>query len=146
CTLATARRTPFPSKRAWSPSRSSTASCRPVLAPDGTMARPKPPPWQWTSTSTVGLPRLSNTSRAWTRAIESGFAITTSAERGETGLGANQYIFPAREAFLKDAPGEPAHRFAFRLLRQVIDGTGAVNAREGTDREVLDAALFQIRK
>jgi hypothetical protein len=48
-----------------SPSRSSTASCAPVEAPEGTAARPKlnrPP--AVTSTSTVGLPRLSRISRA----------------------------------------------------------------------------------
>ena len=46
-----------------SPSRSSMASCAPVEAPDGTAARPQAPSSRTTSTSTVGLPRLSRISR-----------------------------------------------------------------------------------
>ena len=46
-----------------SPSRSSTASCAPVEAPDGTAARPDRAVSSITSTSTVGLPRLSRISR-----------------------------------------------------------------------------------
>jgi hypothetical protein len=41
----------------------------PVLAPDGTIARPRAPFAQTTSTSTVGFARLSRTSRAKTWAI-----------------------------------------------------------------------------
>ena len=41
------------------PSRSSSASPEPVLAPEGTAARPGVPPSSVTSASTVGLPRLS---------------------------------------------------------------------------------------
>ncbi len=43
-TLSTALRTPLPPYRAGSPSRSSTASCTPVLAPLGMMAWPSQPP------------------------------------------------------------------------------------------------------
>src|SRR6185312_5403244 len=39
------------------------ASCAPVDAPDGTPARPRDPSARTTSTSTVGLPRLSRISR-----------------------------------------------------------------------------------
>ena len=42
---------------------SSTASCAPVEAPEGTAARPIEPSSSTTSTSTVGLPRLSRISR-----------------------------------------------------------------------------------
>ena len=63
-TWPTAFKTPLPPKRSLSPSRSSTASCSPVEAPDGTNARPKPPSSVYNSTSTVGLPRESKTSRA----------------------------------------------------------------------------------
>ena len=49
---------------ALSPSRSSTASCSPVDAPDGTAARANVPSSSATSTSTVGLPRESRISRA----------------------------------------------------------------------------------
>ena len=70
-TAATAPRTPLPPNRCLSPSRSSTASCAPVEAPDGTAARPRAPPVSVTSTSTVGLPRESRISRAWIAAIRS---------------------------------------------------------------------------
>src|SRR4051794_32671555 len=60
---ATAFRTPLPPNRLLSPSRSSTASRVPVDAPEGTAARPCAPLARKTSTSTVGLPRLSTTSR-----------------------------------------------------------------------------------
>src|SRR5712691_260236 len=65
-TFFTASRTPLPPKRFLSPSRSSTASCSPVEAPLGTAARPAAPLDRVTSHSTVGLPRLSRISRAWT--------------------------------------------------------------------------------
>src|SRR5215217_2423036 len=63
-TAATAEVTPLPLYRFLSPSRRSTASCAPVDAPDGTAARPREPSSRRTSTSTVGLPRLSRISRA----------------------------------------------------------------------------------
>ena len=63
-TLATACNTPFPLYRARSPSRSSTASCAPVEAPEGTAARPMAPDSSVTSPSMVGVPRLSRISRA----------------------------------------------------------------------------------
>src|SRR6266480_786568 len=62
-TAPTALSTPLPRYRDLSPSRSSTASCAPVEAPDGTAARPIEPSSSTTSTSTVGLPRLSRISR-----------------------------------------------------------------------------------
>ena len=68
-TPRTASITPFPPQRALSPSRFSTASCAPVDAPDGTAARPKLPSSSVTSTSTVGLPRLSRIWRAWMSTI-----------------------------------------------------------------------------
>ena len=58
------------------PSRSSTASCTPVDAPDGTIARPNAPDSSRTSTSTVGLPRESSTWRPCTAAI---LAVTSSS-------------------------------------------------------------------
>src|SRR5262245_26035665 len=68
-TLATACATPLPPYRDLSPSRNSTASWAPVLAPEGTAARPSVPSARITSTSTVGLPRLSRISRPRTFAI-----------------------------------------------------------------------------
>src|SRR3989441_8966514 len=67
--FATALSTPLPRYFDLSPSRSSSASCSPVEAPDGTAARPNAPPSRMTSASTVGLPRESMTWRAWTLAI-----------------------------------------------------------------------------
>src|SRR5918996_1413212 len=61
--------TPFPPNRLASPSRSSTASCSPVEAPDGTAARPVAPSASTTSASTVGFPRESSTSRARIRSM-----------------------------------------------------------------------------
>src|SRR4029077_8382987 len=49
--------------------RNSTASCSPVDAPEGTVARPVTPFLSTTSTSTVGCPLESSTSRACTRCI-----------------------------------------------------------------------------
>src|SRR5215471_17201389 len=63
-TFLTAFNTPLPRKRFLSPSRNSSASCSPVDAPDGTIDRPRTPLSSWQSTSTVGLPRESNTSLA----------------------------------------------------------------------------------
>src|SRR5262249_478724 len=68
-TCDTALRTPFPPYLPLSPSRSSSASREPVDAPEGTAARPNPPPVTVPSTSTVGLPRESRISRPTTRLI-----------------------------------------------------------------------------
>ncbi len=67
-TNPTAVSTPLPLKRS-PPSRSSTASNWPVEAPLGTSARPTAPLVVVTSTSTVGFPRESITSRAFTDSI-----------------------------------------------------------------------------
>src|SRR5205807_685260 len=68
-TFSTAVRTPLPPYRFFSPSRSSCASCSPVLAPEGTAARPTLPEATVTSHSSVGLPRLSRISLACTSTI-----------------------------------------------------------------------------
>src|SRR5436190_16293292 len=68
-TASTAFFTPLPRYRDLSPSRSSHASCSPVLAPEGTAARPTTPLSRMTSTSTVGLPRESRISRPLTSEI-----------------------------------------------------------------------------
>jgi hypothetical protein len=62
--LATALVTPLPPQRSLTSSRSSQASCSPVLAPLGTAAVPTAPPASRTSASTVGLPRESMIWRA----------------------------------------------------------------------------------
>src|SRR6218665_365310 len=62
-TCSTALSTPLPWWRRGSPSRISMASRLPVEAPEGTAARPITPDSSSTSHSTVGLPRLSSTSR-----------------------------------------------------------------------------------
>src|SRR3954447_7928027 len=71
-TFATAWRTPLPPNTALSPSRSSSASCVPVDAPEGTAARPRLPSSRRISTSTVGFPRES---RIWRALIRSMIAI-----------------------------------------------------------------------
>src|SRR5438270_10447093 len=53
------------------------ASCAPVLAPLGTAARPSAPSHSFTSTSTVGLPRLSRISRARIDSIDIPFVLAT---------------------------------------------------------------------
>src|SRR6516162_8090841 len=68
-TWETALRTPLPRYLDSSPSRSSRASCSPVEAPEGTIARPVAPDSRTTSASTVGLPRESRTWRARMRVI-----------------------------------------------------------------------------
>src|SRR3989344_3422119 len=62
--FAIALSTPWPRKRFASPSRNSNASCRPVEAPEGTIAWPRTPPSASISAITVGFPRESNTSKA----------------------------------------------------------------------------------
>src|SRR5690349_13548634 len=64
-TASTAFKTPLPPYLDLSPSRNSTASWAPVEAPEGTAARPMAPLSRVTSTSTVGLPRLSRICLAW---------------------------------------------------------------------------------
>ena len=54
-TFSTAFKTPLP-KNSGAPSLSSTASCSPVDAPEGTAARPMAPLSVKTSTSIVGFP------------------------------------------------------------------------------------------
>ena len=63
-TFFTAFKTPLPKYLDLSPSLSSKASLSPVEAPLGTIALPTVPSSKVTSTSTVGLPRESKTSRA----------------------------------------------------------------------------------
>src|ERR1035437_2103398 len=111
-TLPTAVRTPCPPKRAGSPSRSSTASCAPVLAPLGTSATPTPP-LSRTVTSTVGLPRESSTSRAPTSSMYV-MTVPPSSSRvaREHGRGAHndappQLVVQALLALIPRHPQEP---------------------------------------
>ena len=78
-TLAMALLTPLPMYWLLSPSRSSSASKMPVEAPDGTAARKRPPAAVCTSTSTVGLPRLSKMARACTF-VSADFAARSAVE------------------------------------------------------------------
>src|SRR5213592_2072825 len=68
--FSTALLTPRPSHFFLSSSRSSTASCSPVDAPEGTAARPSVPSSRITSTSTVGLPRESRIWRPRTNSMQ----------------------------------------------------------------------------
>ena len=62
--MLTAFKVPLPKYLVLSPSLSSTASCTPVDAPEGTIALPTIPFSVVTSTSTVGFPLESKTSLA----------------------------------------------------------------------------------
>ena len=68
-TLPTAFNVPLPPKRFLSSSRNSSASLSPVEAPEGTIALPTIPFFNVTLQATVGKPRESNTSYAYTEAI-----------------------------------------------------------------------------
>src|SRR4051794_7751816 len=59
----------------------------PVLAPEGTAARPSVPSARTTSTSTVGLPRLSRISRPRTRAIGAGCVLIVASRLHRDGVG-----------------------------------------------------------
>ena len=86
----------------------------PVLAPEGTAARPSVPSARITSTSTVGLPRLSRISRPRTAAIGAGcvliVASSSSRSRSVTQVG----IVPSRRRSRRSGPvhgrgsGDPA--------------------------------------
>src|SRR5262245_33678725 len=99
------------------------------------MARPRAPPAQHTSTSTVGLPRLSSTSRAKTAAITSRFP-TRRLDSGEFVFAHFQHVGPAGRPLPQHAAGDAADGLALRLLGQVIDRAGAVDPRQGAGREV----------
>ncbi|CCM73287.1 hypothetical protein BN341_1350 [Helicobacter heilmannii ASB1.4] len=71
-------KTPLPKKRPGSLSRSSRASLLPVLAPLGTIACPKKPPLSAICALSVGLPRLSSTSYAFTDSIFMFFLVFDS--------------------------------------------------------------------
>src|SRR4051812_19457361 len=86
-TASTAFLTPLPPYRAASPSRSSTASYAPVLAPLGTAARAKVPSSRTTSTSMVGLPRESRISRAPTASMDATGVLLGSGKSGRTAAG-----------------------------------------------------------
>ena len=132
-TAATALVTPLPRNFDLSPSRSSTASCAPVEAPDGTAARPIDPSSSTTSTSTVGLPRLS---RIW-RATISTIAVmrglrTCGLGRERRGLSAESFSW-AREALIW---------LSFRGGRQRRARTHKRRLRRGSDTvEIPSAAV-----
>src|SRR5712691_3638606 len=103
-TAPTAWSTPRPPKRG-PPSRFSIASCTPVEAPDGTAARSMTPVSRVTSTSTVGLPRLSRISRAWMSAIEV-MSLPSLTEPGGASLGE---LVEGDQAFEKRREGSKRH-------------------------------------
>ena len=74
-TFSTAFSTPFPLYLVLSLSRNSTASKLPVEAPEGTIALPLKPPSVITSTSIVGFPLESKTSKAFTFLISKYLSI-----------------------------------------------------------------------
>src|SRR6516165_4198130 len=137
-TASTAIRTPLPWYRLLSPSRSSTASCAPVEAPEGTAARPRQPSSSTTSTSTVGLPRESRISRARRSTIMvmtgsggGGFAcfyrngLPRQTVAGGKRGGANAYPGRCSYAFLGAAASVGAPAFFQALKPPFIWATGS---------------------
>ena len=111
-TAATALRTPLPASRVLSPSRSSTASRVPVEAPEGTAARPRAPLSRMTSTSTVGLPRLSKISRPMDEAVDRGHAGPPGSRRDALSrlvvVPATPNGMPAAMAMMSPGPARPS--------------------------------------
>src|SRR4051812_23644989 len=146
-TFSTAFVTPLP-PNALPPSRSSVASNSPVEAPLGTAARPAAPDRRTSSTSTVGLPRLSRICRAWTFSIwliggsflgQSGLGIEGELVVG--GDGGPVFAGVRREALGGlDAPAEARARGAQGEL-----GIDAQLARDVARREEDVAALGEER-
>ncbi len=112
-----------------SPSRSSTASCLPVDAPDGTAARPTSPELSSTSTSTVGLPRESRICRPRTAAIS---VLTAPPWRGRSSDLASR----ARGRRSALPPGPQAVPLARRARRsdRSRGGAPARGRRSGAER------------
>src|SRR3954452_3001111 len=94
-TFPTACVTPLPPYGS-PPSRSSVASNSPVEAPLGTAARPAAPERRRSSTSTVGLPRLSRIWRAWTVSIWLTVVLFSRGRLAESGLGVEGELVLAR--------------------------------------------------
>ena len=137
-TFATARSTPAPSSRLGSSSRSSRASNFPVLAPLGTMARPGVRERSLQiSTSTVGFPRLSKTSRACTDSMRVMLRPRLRGRRARwRRLRADSRArVRQRPRGVTDSRANPAAELADCLpvarVGEVIDGTGAVDPRPG---------------
>src|SRR3954453_2391885 len=122
-TFSTAFVTPLP-PNAEPPSRSSVASNSPVDAPLGTAARPAAPARRTSSTSTVGLPRLSRIWRAWTFSIW----LICGSFLGQSRLGVERKLavggqvaprrarLPGEALGLLDPPAEPGAGRAQREL------------------------------
>ena len=117
-TFRTAPKTPLPRYRVLSPSRSSTASCWPVDAPEGTAALPEMPEVSSTSTSTVGFPLESRISLACTRSIRV-FNPSSSVKYLHTCMIRQPPAFSALRTAPVDPPPERSHEF-IQLTLQVI--------------------------
>src|SRR5215210_7714493 len=101
------------------------ASCSPVLAPDGTAARPTAPPSRRTSTSTVGLPRESRIRRPYTCSIAD--PLTAAAPWPVCSSG------PVRRATTRSSvrrrPLDPRYELARRLSEREL-GIDVQSARK----------------
>src|SRR6266567_1861491 len=122
-TLAIALSTPLPPNRSWSPSRSSTASWAPVLAPEGTIAVPESASVS-TVTARVGLPRESRTSSALTASIWTTTRILVDS-------GARCSMTPQNPVRGRAAAPSPPPRFrtagASRALPALAKGTAGAS-------------------
>src|SRR5208337_341920 len=145
-TLLTAWITPRPPWRGLSASRSSWASWQPVLAPEGTMARPMAPVDAIASTSTVGRPRESSTCRAlsFLRVIMilAFPARVTSSLMVELSLQRPQHLVPRSRLSLQRHEGQPARQLLPGRI-EILDGTLAIDAGQNARRRVVDRAWDQ---
>src|SRR6516162_3477756 len=143
-TYAIARSTPNPPSTD-PPSLNSTASCVPVDAPAGAIARPLAPLSRKISASTVGRPRESQTRRPTMCSIRaSGMGSSCqpiSVDFARPGL-ANfcQAIGRARQQRSCDA----AYRVLVPFLGQIFDGRLAVDTREKEPRKQLRCPSIDI--
>src|SRR5262245_11663988 len=97
------------------------ASWAPVLAPEGTAADPLAPSSRSTSTSRVGLPRLSRISRAWMLAMMLMGNITRSKEDTDGGCSSDRVsVEQASRLFLLRQ--DQARRLLYGKRRRVPAG------------------------
>ena len=64
-------------------------------------------------------------------------------QRHQVRLAHVQHLVPASGPLSQNLPSQATDGLALGILREIIDGAGAINPGQGTDREMLDAAGLQ---
>ena len=117
------------------------ASCRPVLAPEGTMARPTAPVDAIASTSTVGRPRESSTWRAFSAfrviMIVAFPAREASSLMVELSLQEPEHLVPGSRPSLERLAGQPARQLLPGRI-EILDRALAIDAGQKARRRVVD--------